>query len=113
MRIAIPTADNGLLSMHFGHCSTFSFIDVDTETKHIDSKTEAEPPPHEPGVLPKWLHEHGVDLVIAGGMGMRAQQLFHQAGVKVNVGAPAKMPEDLVNEYLNGELEFGNNVCDH
>ena len=34
------------------------------------------PPPHEPGVLPGWLHHLGADVIIAGGMGQRAISLF-------------------------------------
>ena len=77
-------------------------------------KTEDKvPPPHEPGVLPKWLSDQNVDLVIAGGMGMRAQQLFAQAGVKVLTGAPGENPEKIVEAYLANTLETGKNVCDH
>jgi hypothetical protein len=34
-------------------------------------------PPHEPGVLPSWLHELGADVIIAGGMGQCASSLFN------------------------------------
>lgn len=111
MIIAIPVA-NELLCMHFGHCQTFRFFEVDD--KNAITKTEDKvPPPHEPGVLPQWLGELKVDLVIAGGMGMRAQQLFTQAGVKVITGAPGASPKRVVEEFLANTLETGNNVCDH
>jgi len=42
-------------------------------------------PPHEPGLLPRWLHEQGAHLIIAGGMGHRAQELFVQNGIQVTV----------------------------
>ena len=71
------------------------------------------PPAHEPGVLPKWLHELGAQVIIAGGMGSRAQQLFLENGIKVITGAPMDPPESLVNQYLAGILETGDNVCDH
>ena len=112
MRVAIPVCE-GVLSMHFGHCEKFELLDVDPDTKAIVGTTALEPPPHEPGVLPRWLREKGVNLVIAGGMGMRAQQLFEQAGVKVIVGAPSAEPESVVADYLTGKLVTGKNVCDH
>ncbi len=88
MRIAIPIAE-GRLAMHFGHCEQFAIIDVDTEAKTI-IKTELETPPrHEPGVLPKWLAEKGANVIIGGGMGMRAQNLFAEQDIQVVVGAPA------------------------
>lgn len=56
MKIAVPTAQ-GKLCMHFGHCEMFTVIDIDETNKKIETTTAIEPPPHEPGVLPKWLGE--------------------------------------------------------
>ena len=112
MKIAIPIA-NGQLCMHFGHCEQFAFVTVDSENKAITRTEMLTPPPHEPGVLPKWVAENGGNLVIAGGMGQRAQQLFQQNGVDVLVGAPAESPENLAAAYLSGTLQTGQNVCDH
>jgi predicted Fe-Mo cluster-binding NifX family protein len=112
MKIAIPTAD-GRLCMHFGHCQQFALVDVDQENGNATQTEMVTPPPHEPGLLPRWLHQQGVDLIIAGGMGQRAQQLFTQSGVKVIVGAPAEPPEQLVSTYLDGDLQSGANACDH
>ncbi len=112
MRIAIPT-HGGKLCLHFGHCEVFTFIDVDEETKTITGKEELVPPPHAPGVLPPWAAEHGAKVIIAGGMGSRAQQLFSQQGIQVIVGANESDPEKLVLAYLNGTLKTGVNACDH
>lgn len=112
MKIAIPVAA-GKLALHFGHCEQFELIDVDTEAKRISSKTKETPPPHEPGVLPKWLSELGVNKIIAGGMGMRAQELFMQSGISVITGAPADSPDDLVKAFLDGTLVTGANACQH
>lgn len=112
MKIAVPTAE-GKLCMHFGHCEKFVITDVDQSTKTIISKEEAVPPPHEPGVLPKWLHDKGVNAIIAGGMGIRAQQLFQQYGITVVVGAPPEHPQTVIMSWLKGELVTGQNSCDH
>ncbi len=112
MKIAIPVA-NGTLSMHFGHCEKFVMVDVDPENKTILGTTELDPPPHEPGVLPRWLGEQGTDLIIAGGMGQRAQNLFTQQNISVIVGASSETPEELVRDYLKGSLATGTNACDH
>ena len=112
MRIAIPLA-NGVLSMHFGHCEQFALVDVDESTRTIGSVTCLTPPAHEPGVLPRWLPEQGADVIIAGGMGQRAQALFTQNGIEVVVGAPVEKPEALAASFLSGTLEAGRNVCDH
>ena len=112
MRIAIPLAQ-GKLTLHFGHCEQFAIIDVNEETKEISSREDLTPPAHEPGVLPQWLHEQNVNVIIAGGMGQRAQQLFTQNDIKVVVGASVAQPEELVSAYLQGTLETGSNACDH
>lgn len=112
MKIAIPTA-NGQLCMHFGHCEQFAFVTVDTEAKSVVKTEMLTPPPHEPGVLPKWVADNDAKFVIAGGMGQRAQQLFNENGVQVLVGAPADSPENLAAAYLNNTLQTGQNSCDH
>ena len=111
MKIAIPLAD-GRLCMHFGHCEQFALVETD-EQDSVVSKTLLTPPPHEVGVLPAWLQEQGANVIIAGGMGRRAQQLFAQNDITVVVGAPAEGPEQLVSAYLSGTLEAGTNICDH
>ncbi len=112
MRIAIPLA-NGRLSMHFGHCEQFAFIDIDPQTGKIVARQDVPAPPHQPGFLPPWMAEQGVNVIIAGGMGQRALSLFAQLGIKVVVGAPSDLPENLVAAYINGTLQTGPNVCDH
>ncbi len=112
MKIAIPTAD-GKLTMHFGHCEKFTMLDVDPETKTITGTTELDPPPHEPGILPRWLAEQSTDLIIAGGMGQRAQDLFEAQNIGVITGAPPLSPEQLVEAYLAQALTTGSNACDH
>jgi len=111
MRFAVPTYQ-GKLCAHFGHCEAFAIIDTDNNGNIIKEVFE-NPPPHEPGVLPKWLSEKGVNCVIAGGMGSRAQQLFAQQGVKVVTGAQGEYPRDVVEQYLKGTLQIGANTCDH
>jgi ATP-binding protein involved in chromosome partitioning len=107
---AVPTS-GGKLCSHFGHCDQFAL--VETEGGQIKGTTMHTPPPHEPGVLPKWLHEMGAHIIIAGGMGSRAQQLFTENGIRVVTGAPTDGPESLVNQYLANNLVTGANVCDH
>jgi len=112
MKIAIPLAD-GSLSLHFGHCHSFALVEVDPETKKILGRQDLPAPPHQPGLLPAWLAERGANVIIAGGMGQRAQGLFAQHGIQVVVGAAAETPEALVSDYLAGTLTSGMNFCDH
>jgi predicted Fe-Mo cluster-binding NifX family protein len=112
MMIAIPTS-GGRLSMHFGHCDDFALVETDLASKQILDTTYLSAPPHEPGLLPRWLCERGAEAIIAGGMGHRAQQLFAQNGIKVVMGAPSADPDTLVSAYMNNTLETGKNPCDH
>ncbi len=112
MKIAIPTAD-GRLAMHFGHCEQFAIIDVIESTGEIENIEMVTPPPHEPGVLPKWLGELSTNLIIAGGMGQRAISLFQANNIKVHVGAPVMEVKELIKEYFSGTLVAGVNACDH
>ena len=110
--VAIPVA-GGQLCMHFGHCEQFALLDVDTAANEILGTRHLAPPPHEPGALPRWLHEQGVNLIIAGGMGQRAQNIFTEQNIQVIVGVPAGPPESIVRAYLDGKLQPGDNLCDH
>lgn len=112
MKIAIPTVQ-GKLSLHFGHCEKFTILDVNMETKTVDNQVALDPPMHEPGVLPRWLAQQGADIIIAGGMGSRAQNLFASQNIKVIVGAPADTPENIIKMFLEDKLVCGTNACDH
>ena len=112
MKYAIPVS-GGVLAAHFGHCEQFALIDVDEKNKKILRTEMAPAPPHQPGLLPEWLSRQDVKVVIAGGMGARAQDLFNQNGINVLIGAPSEKPEKIILDYLNGKLVTGDNVCDH
>jgi len=112
MKIAIPLVQ-GRLSLHFGHCEQFAIIDVDSDTNKIENQGLVSPPVHEPGVLPRWLSGMGANVIIAGGMGQRAQQLFAQNNIKVVIGASVQSPEELVAAFLKNTLVAGDNICDH
>ena len=111
-RIAVAVA-GGLTSLHFGHCDQFALFDVNREGRRIVSRRDVPAPPHQPGLLPAWLREQGADVVLAGGMGRRAVDLFEEAGIEVVTGVPEQEPESAVRGYLDGSLETGGNVCDH
>jgi ATP-binding protein involved in chromosome partitioning len=112
LKVAIPVAQ-GALCVHFGHSEQFVVFDVDPGAKTILGWQALTPPPHEPGVLPRWLHQQGANVIITGGMGARAQSLFAENGIDVIVGAESGAPEHVVQAYLDGTLQTGTNVCDH
>ncbi len=112
MKYAVPVS-SGIMSPHFGHCDQFALFDVDEQKKEIISKELIASPAHQPGLLPIWLAEKGVSVVIVGGMGPRAQDIFHQNGISVVLGAMESDPDKAVLSHINGTLTIGDNVCDH
>jgi predicted Fe-Mo cluster-binding NifX family protein len=112
MKIAIPTV-NGKLAMHFGHCEQFAIVNVDDASKKITGVDLETPPPHEPGVLPRWLKDYGANIIISGGMGGRAKGMFENYGIQVVTGAPADEPKKVAGAWLEGNLVTGENACDH
>lgn len=110
MKIGIPLA-GGKLCAHFGHCQQFAILTVENNT--IVKREDLTPPPHEPGVIPAWLAQQNVNLVLAGGMGERAQAIFADKGIEVVCGIQTGSPEEIVQAYLNNKLTTGENPCTH
>jgi predicted Fe-Mo cluster-binding NifX family protein len=107
---AVPT-ENGKLCAHFGHCDKFAI--VETEDNKVIKEEFLTPPVHQPGVYPQFLAEQGVSVIISGGMGQKAQHLFTQNNIEVCMGVNAESPSKLVKQYLNNQLQTGENLCDH
>ncbi len=112
MKIAIPAAD-GQLFPHFGHCHEVAMVEVDVISKIIVSTKMIPAPPHEPGNFPAWLKAQGANVVITGGMGRRALDLFTADGIEVVAGAPVDTVENTVTAWLQGRLDAGKNSCNH
>ena len=107
---AVPT-QNGKLCEHFGHCEKFAIVEA--KDQEIIKEEYVTPPVHQPGVYPKYLADQGVKVIISGGMGVKAQNLFAQNEIEVCVGVNADSPEKLVEKYISGQLKTGENLCDH
>ncbi len=107
-KIAIPL--NGeKLHAHFGGAGVFKFYIV--EDNKIVNTENAIPPPHEPGVIPKWVAEMGATDIILGGIGQRAVTIFEQFNIKVVKGAGEENADQLVEQYLSGTLEASGENC--
>lgn len=109
MKIAVA-CDNGAVSAHFGHCHEYKVYEV--EEGKITGSFSLPNPGHQPGVLPGFLASHGVNCVIAGGMGPRAVELFEENKIKVVLGAVGDV-DQVVTKYLDGTLDLGKSACEH
>lgn len=110
MKIAIP-AENGKLCAHFGHCESFVFAQINPETNEIISIEEKVP---EEGIScqsASWIAQEGANVILAGGMGMRPMMIFEQNGVKVVPGCPELPVKDVIEGFLAGKIERGENSC--
>ena len=107
MRIAIST-DGVVVSAHFGRCPAFTIIDI--EDDKVGCREEISNPGHHPGFLPKFLHEKGVNCIIAGGMGQNAVHLFAEQKIETVVGISGTINE-VIDKIANGTLEGGESLC--
>ncbi len=107
MLVAIST-DNGQVSPHFGRCPSFTFLEI--EGGKLLNRSEIPNPGHETGYIPRFLQEKGVNIIIAGGMGHRAIELF--AGFKITplLGISGSI-DDVIKGVLDGPLEGGESLC--
>ncbi len=109
-KIAIPVSKDNLCS-HFGESEQFAIIETDDQ--RIIAENYLKPPPHQPGVFPRWLADNGVTHVIAGGMGRRALELFQHFGITPIVGVDQKPVKVLIEDFMHDQLTYGVNKCNH
>ncbi len=110
MKICIPTS-NGKLCSHFGHCDSFTFAEINPQTKEILNIEEKIPQEGISCRSASWISEQGTTKVLAGGMGARPLMMFAQNGVKVVAGCPELPIKELIEKYLSNTLETGKNSC--
>ncbi len=111
MKYAIPVYA-GRLSAHFGQSEEFMLIDVDAQGKVIAKETLAVEP-HNCGGTPTILARKGVQVVLAGGMGMGPRMAFERQNIRVVLGVMESDPEKATLGHFNGTLVSGQNVCNH
>ncbi len=108
MKIAIST-ENNQVSSHFGRCPHFTIVDI--KEGRLRNKEVIPNPGHQPGFLPKFFSERGVECIIAGGMGTRAKQLFDQFGIETIIGVTGDI-DAVIDKIIDGRLEGGESLCD-
>lgn len=105
----IAVASEGTnVTQHFGHCPIFLLFT--TENGKITKQESLQSPGHKPGVLPNFLADKGAKVIISGGMGGGAVDIFNERDVEVIVGASGEA-KPAVEAYLRGELKTTGSVC--
>lgn len=113
MLIAVPSeTTDGLdaaISEHFGHCAAFTIVEITDEK--IGKVSILENTVHEQGgcMAPvNLLKEHGVEVLVAGGMGARPLAGFQQVGIDVHYKEDAQSVKKAVELFLAGSCRaFG------
>jgi predicted Fe-Mo cluster-binding NifX family protein len=117
MSVIACAADDGggldaQLSAHFGRCPFYVLVTVEGDTTTDVSVVEnPHYTKHQPGVMPRFISSLGADVVIAGGMGPRAVDMFHSMNIDVVTGIIGRV-EDVVLAFLDGKIE-GVVPCSH
>ncbi|MGI6037848.1 MAG: NifB/NifX family molybdenum-iron cluster-binding protein [Limnochordia bacterium] len=106
-KIAVA-CEKDMVTEHFGHCANFSLFEV--ENNQIVNSQFIPNPGHQPGFLPNFLHDLEVKVIISGGMGTRAMEIFNEKGIEVVVGATGNH-QAAVEGYLNGSLKSSGILC--
>lgn len=110
MKIAVASEGKNL-TKHFGHCEDFNIYYV--EDKKIVKSESISNPGHRPGFLPNFLDGLGINVIISGGMGRGAVEIFRERGIEVVIG-PTGDARQAVEQYLQGKLVSTDSVChDH
>jgi predicted Fe-Mo cluster-binding NifX family protein len=108
-RIAFTSEENtGLnaqMSMHFGRCPYYIIVDVEgKEIKKVEAVANPYFNNHTPGVVPQFINELKANVIIAGGMGPRAVDMFQGFGIEVATGVDGKV-ENVLKAYLEGKVQ--------
>ncbi len=107
MKIAIST-DGDFVSSHFGRCPSFTIIDI--ENSEVKKKEVVDNPGHQPGFIPQFLHQRGVECIICGSMGPRAEGFFKELGIQMVVGISGRIDE-VIEKLQKWTLEGGESLC--
>lgn len=107
MKIAVAS-ENDMVTEHFGHCINFNIYE--TENNKIVKSESIPNPGHKPGFLPVFLHDQGVNVIISGGMGGGAVDIFNEKNIEVIVGARGEA-KVAAQQYLQGLLKSTGSVC--
>lgn len=107
MKIAVAS-EGKMITEHFGHCEGFTIFD--TDGGEILREDFVPNPGHRPGFLPVFLYEKGVKVIISGGMGEGAVDIFNEKGIEVITGASGEARTAVIS-YLQGTLKSTGSVC--
>lgn len=102
MKIAV-TYDNGNVYQHFGHSKQFRLFDIEQGKIVREEIIDTQGSGH--GKLAPLLKQHGVDVLICGGIGEAARKMLADNDIRLYGGVSGDVRKAVEN-LLNGELDF-------
>ncbi|WP_167606989.1 NifB/NifX family molybdenum-iron cluster-binding protein [Maribellus sediminis] len=101
-RVAIPILDN-TLSEYFGGCNFYEIFEI--EDGEVRKSSVEIPTVDAVDQLPQWLGERGITDVIVYKIKKEIIRLFASQKINLFVGIHQDTPENLIADYLHGNLE--------
>jgi len=108
--VGIPSTEPGgldaVFGQHFGHCDLYTLVDIENdEIKNVRTLPSV---PHQQGgcMAPvQYLADNGVQILLAGGMGMRPLMAFNQLNIDVFFAQGAATVGQAVQAFVDGQLK--------
>jgi predicted Fe-Mo cluster-binding NifX family protein len=111
-KIAIPVDINNQLEDHFGHCDHYEIYSVfEKKIVAVESLT-AEQGCGCKSNIASVLAEHGVTLMLAGGIGAGAINVLNKCNIDVVRGCSGTI-NDIVTNFIEGKLIDSGESCLH
>lgn len=111
MKIAVPTRE-GCVDDHFGHCAYYTIFNIiDGKVADVTKMASPQGCGCKSGIAPV-LKQMGVAVMLAGNMGQGAKNVLEAQRIEVVRGCSGDV-EELVSQYLSGNIKDNGEICDH
>jgi len=113
MKIAVPTSQNNTVDAHFGHCECYTLFTIADD--NTIANTEVLQSPQGCGCksnIASTLKEMGVNVMLAGNMGVGAVNVLNRQDIEVYRGCSGDISK-LVLKFVNGQVDDSGQTCDH
>jgi len=109
MKIAVPTRANRI-DDHFGHCESYTVFTVDDKEIIFEETLKSPEGCGCKSNIASVLQETGVEVMLAGNMGMGALNVLNMHGIDVIRGCSGH-PKEVAELFLKGELTDSGTGC--
>lgn len=116
-RIALAIEGEGResrIAAHFARCSKFIVVELNEKDEEVKTENYFNPLAGQHSgscQIPGYVRQFNVSTIIAGGMGQKAVNNFHNFGIEVVTASDLSF-SDALDLYLKGEIS-GYEVCSH